>query len=185
MEPLPVPLLGRSIGERVRCERRWASARPTSNKRQADQLPSRWETEVLERCYCLPKSSPPVFANWADDFLAKVAHPNTRKRYGSSLGKLKSAFTRARLSDISAERIEEYKEERLPEGVEPATINHDRRVLRRMMRLAERKRLISRNPFLEVDFLKPKKSSSTTLYSIAVVLSYAMKKKVLLQVANA
>ncbi|HET6177754.1 MAG TPA: site-specific integrase [Candidatus Sulfotelmatobacter sp.] len=58
------------------------------------------------------------------------------------------------MSDISGERIEEYKEARLAQGVEPATINHDLRVLRRMMRLAERKRLIPRNPFVEVDFLK-------------------------------
>lgn len=72
------------------------------------------------------------------------------------MGKLKAAFARARLSEISAERIEDYKETRLSDGVEPATINHDLRVLRRMMRLAERKRLISRNPFLEVDFLKQK-----------------------------
>ncbi len=126
----------------------------TSNKRLADQLLSRWETEVFEGRFHLPKSAPPAFAKWAEEFLAKVAHPNTRKRYGSSVGKLKAAFTGARLSDISAERIEEYKEARLAEGVEPATINHDLRVLRRMMRLAERKRLIPRNPFLEVDFLK-------------------------------
>jgi integrase len=58
------------------------------------------------------------------------------------------------LSDISAARIDEFKEARLAEGVEPATINHDLRVLRRIMRLAERKRLISRDPFIEVDFLK-------------------------------
>lgn len=51
-------------------------------------------------------------------------------------------------------QFDEYRDARLAEGVEPATINHDLRVLRRMMRLAERKRLISRNPFLEVDFLK-------------------------------
>ncbi|SRR5579871_575086 len=128
----------------------------TSNKRKADQLLSRWETEVFERRYYLPTSTPPLFADWADEFLTKVTHPNTRKRYGSSVGKLKTAFTRARLSEISAERIEGYKEQRLSEAVEPATINHDLRVLRRMMRLAERKRLISRNPFLEVDFLKQK-----------------------------
>src|ERR1039457_5957828 len=126
----------------------------TSNKRLADQLLSRWETEVFEGRFHLPKSSPPPFAEWADDFLSRVSHPNTRKRYGSSVGKLKSNFGKARLSDISADRIEEYKESRLAEGVEPATINHDLRVLRRMMRLAERKRFISRNPFLEVDFLK-------------------------------
>jgi integrase len=128
----------------------------TSNKRLANQMLSRWETEVFEGRFHLPQSAPPAFAKWVDDFLAKVAHPNTRKRYGSSVGKLKSAFTGARLSDISAERIEEYKEARLAEGVEPATINHDLRVLRRILRLAERKRLISRNPFLEVDFLKQK-----------------------------
>jgi len=126
----------------------------TSNKRLADQMLSRWETDVFEGRFHLPKSAPPAFAQWAEEFLAKVSHPNTRKRYGSSVGKLKEAFTGARLSDVSAERIEEYKEARLSEGVEPATINHDLRVLRRIMRLAERKRLIPRTPFLEVDFLK-------------------------------
>ena len=126
----------------------------TSNKRLAGQMLSRWETEVFEGRFHLPKSTPPAFVEWADEFLSKVTHPNTRKRYGSSIGKLKAAFTSVRLSDISPECIEEYKETRLAEGVEPATINHDLRVLRRMMRLAERKRFISRNPFLEVDFLK-------------------------------
>jgi len=128
----------------------------TANKRKADQLLSRWETEVFERRYYLPNSSPPLFEDWAGNFLAKVTHPNTRKLYGSSVSKLKTEFTGARVSEISAERIEDYKETRLSEGVERATINHDLRVLRRMMRLAERKRLISRNPFLEVDFLKQK-----------------------------
>ena len=65
---------------------------------------------------------PKTLAEWADDFLAKVSHPNTRKRYGSSVGKLKSKFTRARLSDISAARIDEFKEARLAEGMEPALI---------------------------------------------------------------
>jgi site-specific recombinase XerD len=126
----------------------------TSNKWLARKLLSRWETEVFEGRFHLPKSAPPVFADWADEFLGKVAHRNTRKRYRSSIGKLKASFTKVRLSDISAERIEEYKEARLAEGVEAATINHDLRVLRRMMRLTERKLLISRNPFLQVDFLK-------------------------------
>jgi hypothetical protein len=126
----------------------------TSNKRLADQLLSRWETEVFEGRFHLPKSAPPPFEEWADEFLARVAHPNTRKRYGSSVGKLKAAFARAKLSEISADRIDEYKDARLAEGVQPATINHDLRVLRRMMRLAERKRLVRWNPFLEADFLK-------------------------------
>ena len=88
---------------------------------------SRWETEVFERRYYLPKPSPPVFSDWADEFLVKVTHPNTRKRYGSSVGKLKTSFTGALVSEVSAERIEDYKEKRLSEAVEPATINHDLR----------------------------------------------------------
>ena len=71
-----------------------------------------------------------------------------------SLTKLNIKFAGVRLSEVSAERIEEYKEARLAEGVEPATINHDLRVLRRMMRLAERKQLISHSPFMQVEFLK-------------------------------
>lgn len=126
----------------------------TSNKSVAKKLLARWETEAFERRFHLPQSTPPYFEDWADEFLAKVAHPNTRKRYKSSVGKLKGKFKGVRLSDVSADRIEEYKEERVVEGVEPATINHDLRVLRRMLRLAERKQLIGRNPFVEVEFLK-------------------------------
>jgi integrase len=126
----------------------------TTNKQLARRLLARWETEIFERRFHLPQSTPPYFEDWADDFLAKVAHPNTRKRYKSSVGKLKSKFTGLRLSEVSADGIEEYKEERIAEQVEPATINHDLRVLRRMLRLAERKQLIIRNPFAQVDFLK-------------------------------
>jgi len=126
----------------------------TRSKRIAGQMLARWETEVFEGRFHLPKSIPPYFDEWAEDFLKKVTHPNTRKRYACSVRKLQNRFSRLRLSDISAESIEEFKEDRLGEGVEPATINHDLRVLRRMLRLAERKRLISHNPFVAVEQLK-------------------------------
>jgi integrase len=126
----------------------------TCNKRLAGQLLARWETEVFEGRFHLPKSNPPYFEIWANEFLDKVGHPNTRRRYKSSVGKLKDRFNGVRLSDVSPQRIEEYKAARLAEGVEPATINHDLRVLRRMMRLAERNQLIARNPFSQVDFLR-------------------------------
>lgn len=113
-----------------------------------------WETEVFEGRFHLPKSAPPYFEEWTTEFLAKVPHPNTRKRYSFPVEKLKSKFGGIRLSEISAERIEEYSEARLAEGVEPATINHDLRVLRRIMHLAERKQLIARSPFVQVEFLK-------------------------------
>jgi integrase len=126
----------------------------TPSKRLARQLLARWETEVFEGRFHLPKSAPPNFDTWADEFLNKVSHPNTRRRYASSIGKLKTEFSGVRLSDITADRIEAYKEARLAEGVEPATINHDLRVLRRMLRLAERKEFVIRNPFVQVEFLK-------------------------------
>lgn len=126
----------------------------TTNKRLAEKLLARWETEILEVRFHLPASKPPLFENWANDFLSKITHANIKKRYRSSVEKLKAKFLGMRLTDISAAGIEEFKEERTIEGVEPATINHDLRVLRRMMRIAERKRLIARTPFVEVEFLK-------------------------------
>jgi integrase len=141
--------MGVSVGGRQICR-----SAHTTNKGIAKKLLARWETEVFERRFHLPQSNPPYFEEWADEFLSRVAHPNTRKRYTSSVGKLKGKFSGVRLSDVSGDRIEEFKEKRVAEGVEPATINHDLRVLRRMMRLAERKQLIARNPFVQVEFLK-------------------------------
>src|SRR5947207_289652 len=141
--------MGVCVGRRQICR-----SAHTTNKGLAKKLLARWETEIFERRFHLPQSIPPYFEDWANEFLTKVAHPNTRKRYTSSVGKLKGKFTGVRLSDVSADRIEEYKEARVAEGVEPATLNHDLRVWRRMLRLAERKRLIGRNPFGELECLK-------------------------------
>ena len=56
----------------------------TSNKRLADQLLSRWETEVFERRFHLPKSAPPPFPEWADEFLAKLRAGNGAKPPGET-----------------------------------------------------------------------------------------------------
>jgi integrase len=126
----------------------------TSNKRKAQQLLARWETEVFEGRFHLPRSTPPHFQDWADDFQTNVPQESTRKRYESSIKKLMEKLTGIRLSDISTEQIDDYKKDRLAEGVQPATINHDLRVLRRMMRLAERRQLIPRNSSVQIEFLK-------------------------------
>ena len=141
--------MGVMVGGRQLCR-----SAHTTNKNLAKKILMRWETEVFERRFHLPQSVTPYFKDWADDFVAKVSHPNTQKRYACSVKKLKDKFTGLRVLDISADRIEEYTENRLAEGVKDATINHDLRVLRRMLRLAERKQLITRNPFLQVEFLK-------------------------------
>ncbi|PYX37020.1 MAG: hypothetical protein DMG81_14970 [Acidobacteria bacterium] len=126
----------------------------TKSKRIAKQLLSRWETDAFEGRFHLPRSIPPYFQEWADDFLTRVLHAATRKRYESSIKKLKERFFGIRLSELSSEQIDEYKKDRLAEGVQAATINHDLRVLRRMMRLAERRQLIARNSFVQIEFLK-------------------------------
>ena len=126
----------------------------TTNKALAKKLLARWETEVFEGRFHLPKSTPPYFEEWAEEFLSKVQHERTRRRYRSSIQKLKGKLAGVRLSDVSADRIEEYKQARMDDGVEPATINHDLRVLRRMLHVAERKQLIARNPFSQVEFLR-------------------------------
>jgi len=164
--------MGVWIGGRQKCK-----SAHTSNKRLARQLLARWETEAFEDRFHLPKSTPPYFENWSDEFLTKVDHPNTRRRYAASIGKLKAKFAGVRRSEVSAQRIEEYKEERLADGVEPATINHDLRVLRRMMRLAERKQLIGRNPFVAVEFLKQRHPS------VPHIVTFDEEEKILLAAA--
>ena len=58
------------------------------------------------------------------------------------------------MSDISAEQIDDYKDDRLADSVQSSTINRDLRVLRRMLRVAERRKLIPRNSSVEFEFLK-------------------------------
>jgi integrase len=62
-----------------------------------------------------------------------------------------------KLSDITPDVIEDFKEKRLSNGIRTATVNRDLAVLRRMMRLAERKMLISESPFRDVEFLEERK----------------------------
>ena len=126
----------------------------TKSKRLAKQMIARWQMDVYEGRFKHPRSTPPYFQDWADDFQTKVPHGSTRKRYESSIKKLKGKFIGIRLGDISAEHIDDYKKDRFAEGVQPATINHDLRVLRRMLRLAERRQLIPRNSAVEIEFLK-------------------------------
>jgi integrase len=86
-----------------------------------------------------------------------VQHPNTQKRYRSSVHSLVASFGNVKLSDITGDVIEDFKEKRLAQGVRTATLNRDLAVLHRMMKLAERKMLITESPFRDVDFLEERK----------------------------
>jgi integrase len=65
-----------------------------------------------------------------------------------------AGFEKLRLSHITPDLIEDFKDERLAEGLGPATVNRDLAVLRRMLKLAEWKRFIAQSPFAEVEFLE-------------------------------
>jgi len=133
----------------------------TTNKGTAKKLLAQWETRVFEGRFQLIKTNAPTFSEWADQFLLTIPHSKTRFRYASSVNNMKPKFGRLRLSQITPDLIEDFKDERLAKRIGqakrslgPATVNRDMAVLRRMLRLAERKRYIARTPFTEVEFLE-------------------------------
>lgn len=146
----------------------------TRNKRLAIKIMEQWDTLVFERRYQLPKSVPaPYFDEWAEKCIKKMRNSNTRKRYMSSIRNLKSRLFRVRLSEISPESLEAYEEARLAEGVQAATINHDLRVLHKVLRKAIRKKLITCDPFAQVDFLEEQESHAPH------ILTYQEEEKIL------
>jgi integrase len=128
------------------------------NKRVAKNLLAIRQAQVLEGRLQLPKSKPPRFEDWSEQFLREEApHQSTKERYRYSVQQLLVHFKGARLSEITPENIEEFKHARLDGGVMAATVNRDLAALRRMLNLAKRRRLIGQNPFAEVEFLEERK----------------------------
>jgi hypothetical protein len=85
--------------------------------------------------------------------LNSIRHQNTKKRYASSVANLSAHFGDVRLSDFNLVRIEKFKEARLLSNVRAATVNRDLAVLRRMLGIAEKKRLIGFAPLREIEML--------------------------------
>ncbi len=135
---------------------RFESSRSTK-KRDARQLLDIRKGAAREGRLRLTKSNAPRFEDYTRSFLLTVQHPNTQKRYRSSVRNLVACFGNVKLSDIAGDLIEGFKEKRLSAGVRTATINRDLAVLHRMMKLAERKMLINESPFRDVDFLEERK----------------------------
>ena len=130
----------------------------TSNKRLAQKILDKRKGEIAEGRFNLPKSNPPLLWEWAEQFLGSIVHPNTKRTYSSCIQMLLNFFGNARLSQITAGRIEDFKLSRRNDGTGPATINRNLAVLRQMMKLAVRQRLIARTPFQEVDFCEERSS---------------------------
>lgn len=129
----------------------------TSKKRLAEKMCAQWETEIFEGRFHLLRSKAPLFEDYAKEFEASVPHQKTRSRYETSNRSLLEKLKGVRISEISATLIEEYIQSRLAVGIGPATVNRDLAVLRRMLKLAQRKRFITHNPFIEIEFLEERK----------------------------
>jgi hypothetical protein len=114
--------MGVAVGGRQICR-----SAHTTNKSVAKKLLARWETEVFEGRFHLIKTNAPTFEEWADQFLLTIPHLKTRSRYASSVNNMKPRFGKLRLSHITSDRIEEFKEERLAAGAGPATVNRHSR----------------------------------------------------------
>jgi len=129
----------------------------TTNKKLAEKILNKRLMEIVEGRFGLPKSNAPRLERFSQDFLSSIRYELTRKRYASSLVSLRAHFSDTQLSDITSGKIDEFKEARLGDQVRSATVNRDLAVLRRMLRIAERKRLITRSPFHEVEMLEERK----------------------------
>lgn len=125
----------------------------TSNKRLAEKMLSIRKAEVAEGRFRLITAKPPTLKEWSDEFLETITHRNTKRVYTSCVKTLLGFFGEARLSGVTASRIEAFKRSRLNAGTGPATINRNLAVLRRMMKIAHRRRVIGQNPFEEVEFM--------------------------------
>ena len=136
------------------CGRQICRSAHTTNKVIAKKLLARWETEVFEGRFQLIKTNAPTFQEFAELYIPTVPYLKTRLRYTSSINNMKPKFGKLRLSQITPDLIDNFKDERLAGGTGPATVNRDLAVLRRMLRIAERKRYIARTPFAEVELLE-------------------------------
>lgn len=99
------------------CGRQICRSAHTTNKVVAKKLLARWETEVFEGRFQLIKTNAPTFEEWADQFLLSVANLNTRSRYSASVNNLKPKFGKLRLSQITPDLIEGFKDDRLTEDM--------------------------------------------------------------------
>jgi integrase len=127
----------------------------STNKRVAEKLRAKRQTEAIEGRLGLPRSNSPRLDAWSQEYLDAVPHQNTKDRYSTSVKHLTTFFgQRIRLQDITPEGIYKFQRNRLSNGVMMATVNRDITVLSGMLRKAKKIGYISQNPCQDVDWLK-------------------------------
>src|SRR5690242_14529587 len=85
-----------TVNGKQRCE-----SAHTTNKRLAEKLQAVREAEIFEGRFHLPASRPPVFSDYAQDYLANVPHWNTRRAYRGCINSLEAHFGHLRLNEVT------------------------------------------------------------------------------------
>ena len=138
-----------------------------ADKKLRERLQARDEN-LLE---VIRKGETLAYEQWADYFLENYSKPpmraaKTHEANERCMKHLKAAFGTSRLVDLTADSIELYLRERLRQrvsikaklgykqlgAIKSTTIHQEFRVLRRMMNVAVRKKLLTANPCLGVEF---------------------------------
>jgi predicted nucleic acid-binding protein len=129
----------------------------TTNKRLAQKILDSKKADIIEGRFRILPSRAPHFDSFSKEFLDSVRHPNTKKRYATSVKKLMEYFGNVPLSAVLADQIERFKAERLKNGIRAATVNRDLAVLRRIFKIASRRRLVSTDVLMATVMLEEKK----------------------------
>jgi integrase len=135
----------------------------TPNKRLAQRILDARLGAIAEgrQPFPLVKSNAPRLKAWTDQFLETVRRAKTKQRDRASMRKLIAYLgENARLSEITASRIEEFKQARLKKGVSPASVNRDLATARLFLKQAARQRFIAKSPFADdgIDSLEERKT---------------------------
>ena len=99
-----------------------------------------------------------MFSSYADEYLEGYSklnkRPTTYRRDGILIKHLKGYFANRRMSEITPEMIEMYKEKRLEAGRAPATVNREVACLKHMFNVAIRNSHATSNPVISVKLLR-------------------------------
>jgi integrase len=135
----------------------WCESTGTTNKRLAQKILDSKKADIVEGRFRILPSRAPNFDSFSNEFLDSIRHPNTKKRYATSVKHLAEYFGKDRLSAFTPDQVEKFKVARLKNGVRAATVNRDLAVLRRMFKIASRRRLVSTDVLTAIVMLEEKK----------------------------
>jgi integrase len=144
----------------------------TTDRREAERfLRDRLDARDEGRLSTVLTSKQLTFGQWADWFLERRSKPPFRsdgnhQQNLNAMKFLRPVFGEVALSDITAERIEDYLAERLRSGrrvrtkrglelrgtLKPATVHQEFRILSHMLTVAVKQKRLSDNPCRAVEF---------------------------------